>query len=273
MQLHRLYRYVGPPDFALAARRRSGTPIASHEDAAAAFRALGGRHEPLVCTYVVDALGRLRLADRASEHVDCASGGPVLCAGELTLAPDGELLEANNLSTGFCPEPSAWPAFAAATEALGGALPTWSDAFDFRRCVCGARVVLKDDPSCAECERPLPEGWTFERALVRRGFVTLGGARWAVDVIEEAAQRDEDRVRVVADSSAEDPSLWVALADGVGGTPGGRETAQTVVDRFATERPRDVPAMQRLLAACEVPGRASFVAARLRANGTFSVAR
>ncbi|MEZ4249923.1 MAG: hypothetical protein R3B99_16955 [Polyangiales bacterium] len=268
MLLHRLYRYVEPPDLALAARRRSGMGIASRADAVAAFRELGGRREPLVCTYVVDGLGGLRVADRSSEHVDCASGGPVLCAGELTLGPEGEVLEASNLSTGFCPEPTVWPAFAAAIEELDAAMPTWSHAFDFRRCDCGARVVLKDDPSCPECDRTLPERWTFERALVRRGFVTLGDVDWVVDVIEEAAERDEDRVRVVADSPSEDPGLLIALADGAGGTPGGRATAETLVDRFATERPRDVPAMQRLLAACEVPGRASIVVARLRANGT-----
>jgi hypothetical protein len=36
----------------------------------------------LVVTFAIDAKGSLRVADRRSEHVACAGGGPVLSAGE-----------------------------------------------------------------------------------------------------------------------------------------------------------------------------------------------
>ena len=63
----------------------------------------------ITATFVIDEDGNLRLSPRRSEHVACASGGPVLSAGELSLLPEGEVEEINNHSTGFCPEPESWP--------------------------------------------------------------------------------------------------------------------------------------------------------------------
>lgn len=37
----------------------------------------------LVCTFVIDSEGYLRIADRHSEHVACSGGNPVLSAGEI----------------------------------------------------------------------------------------------------------------------------------------------------------------------------------------------
>lgn len=39
-------------------------------------------------TFVVGLDGQLRLASRRSEHVDCASGQPVLAAGEVLFVRD-----------------------------------------------------------------------------------------------------------------------------------------------------------------------------------------
>lgn len=52
-------------------------------------------------TFVIDLDGKLRLADRNSEHVACAGGGPVLAAGEMTFLADGpdlEVVDVNNNS-------------------------------------------------------------------------------------------------------------------------------------------------------------------------------
>ena len=291
MRLHRLYRYVGPADIATAARSRAGTRVRTTSELTAAYQRLDGRRDSLVCTYVVDAVGDLRIADRASEHVDCASGGPVMAAGELTLERDGSVSEITNLSTGFCPEVTSWPAVSHAFASVERAPSTWSYAFEFRRCGCGARVVLKDDDACPECDATLATTWNFERVSVRRGVwgeaplglaqwrgslpktprhkhVELRGAKWRVDTIEEPAERDEDRVLALFDEAADDPGALFVVADGVGGTGGGRAMADALVDAFARERPRTVPAMHACVAALRAPGQAAFVAARLRANGS-----
>jgi hypothetical protein len=263
-----LYRYVGPRELAVAARGRSGARIGSRADLVEAHRRLGGRREALVCTYVVDDLGVLRIADRASEHVDCASGGPVLAAGELTIEPDGTISATTNLSTGFCPPASSWAALDHALRATGQALDGWSHAFEFRRCACGARVVVKDDETCPECDRVLPTDWSFERASVQRGRVFLEDACWRVDVIEEASSRGQDRTLALHDPRTGDAGLLVVIADGVGGVGGGREAAESLVDAVGRDRPSTVPAMQACAAVLRGPGQAAFVVARLRSNGS-----
>src|SRR5690606_7472455 len=50
MHLHPLYRYVGPAEIATAARSRSGALIATRNDLVTAYRDLGGRRDPMVCT-------------------------------------------------------------------------------------------------------------------------------------------------------------------------------------------------------------------------------
>lgn len=265
MRLHKLYRYVGPADIAIAARSRAGMRVGTSIELAAAYQRLGGRRDSLVCTYVVDTVGDLRVADRASEHVDCASGGPVLAAGELTLERDGSVSEISNLSTGFCPEVTSWTAVSHALASVERVPSSWSHAFEFRRCVCGARVVLKDDHACPECDATLATTWNFERGSVRCGHV---GTQWRVDTIEEAGERDEDRVLALYDEAADDPGALFVVADGVGGTGGGRAMAEALVDAFSMERPRTVPAMNACVASLRAPGQAAFVAARVRANGS-----
>lgn len=162
----RLYRYVGD-DEGLAHAAASG-------DGAA----LPARWRPTVAapagtyTYVVDATGDLYLADRHSEHVACARGGPVvLAAGEITIGRrDGGGLaveSVTNLSTGDCPEPECWPAVSAALRRAGlpaGAMPPAFDpAFVFRRCpACGQRNVVKEGWFvCGACGADLPAAWNF----------------------------------------------------------------------------------------------------------------
>ena len=103
-----LYRYVGPAEIAArCAAHPRGHAVRDLDELRRALRALGGG-ERRTTTFVVDGVGILRVADRASEHVACAGGGPILAAGELTVTSRGEVIEVTNLSTGFCPEPAAW---------------------------------------------------------------------------------------------------------------------------------------------------------------------
>jgi len=115
-------------------------------------------------TFVVDLDGTLLLAARGSEHVACASGRPVLAAGELFIG-DTAIVEATNQSTGYCPEPGSWSAVGQAFDRIGVARPRgYTAAFVFRRCVhCGQLNVVKDDWfECDVCAAALPETWNCD---------------------------------------------------------------------------------------------------------------
>lgn len=258
-----LYRYVGPAEIAArCAAHPRGHAVRDLDELRRALRALGGG-ERRTTTFVVDGVGILRVADRASEHVACAGGGPILAAGELTVTSRGEVIEVTNLSTGFCPEPAAWPALVAALDAAGLARPEgWSTAFELRRCPgCGARAVVKDDDyECVECGTTLPAAWNFERARCRRSFVRLARS-WMVDVIEEASTTSQDRVALELESDA----LVLALADGAGGSAGGTRAAERAVELLSRASAEDPgAAIQRLDAElAQVGGECTAVLARL----------
>jgi hypothetical protein len=156
------YRYVGPAEVLAAAG-----PL-NMGRAALARKDIPGGDEPF--TFVIDLEGTLRLAPRRSEHVACAGGRPVLSAGEITFergAQGPEVTSASNQSTGYCPEPSSWPAVAAALDRIGVPHPgRFTDEFTFRRCPrCGERNLVRDgDFGCAICGADLPLTWNFDSA-------------------------------------------------------------------------------------------------------------
>ncbi|WP_433324668.1 hypothetical protein [Spirillospora sp. CA-294931] len=160
-----VYRYVGPAEIADALPPGSGGHAIGSPSALAAWAAATDLAEPF--TFVVGLDGVLRLAPRRSEHVACAGGGPVLGAGEITLARDGAgwaVTEISNQSTGYCPDPGCWPEVAAALDRAGLARPGgFTQPFVFRRCPgCGERNLVKDaDFTCALCEADLPSEWNF----------------------------------------------------------------------------------------------------------------
>jgi hypothetical protein len=163
----RLYSYVGPRQIAdRVITSPPGTPVESPEDVIRWARATGrkaGADGAITVTFVVDDGGILRIADRRSEHVACAGGGPVRAAGEMTLvAEDGsvEVLSVSNQSTGYCPEPESWPEVERALQSAQLAPPEgFSPVCIFRRCGrCKAINLVKDGAfECAICEAALPE--------------------------------------------------------------------------------------------------------------------
>jgi hypothetical protein len=165
--MDRLYRYIGPPDIA---RRAAGNPpgvvITSPADVRRWVNETRQGTGRVVATFVVDAEGRLRLADRHSEHVACAAGGPILAAGEITfrIADEVKVEAVSNQSTGYCPEPQSWPAVVRSLHAAGLDAPKgYAPALIFRRCpACAAINVVKEDVfACAECEADLPAAWNL----------------------------------------------------------------------------------------------------------------
>ena len=125
------------------------------------------QHGMIVATFIINVDGQLWIADRHSEHVACAAGQPVLSAGEMTFSTDGSevsVVEVSNQSLGYCPEPSSWPAVAAALD--NSALPRppdFTNAYVIRRCeVCQAKNIVKDGLyECGVCGEPLPLEWNF----------------------------------------------------------------------------------------------------------------
>ncbi len=167
----KLYPYVGPTH--LAKQASSDTPRLRVDDAAllASWVAEQPGTDPdgtLTVTFVVLPDG-LWVADRHSEHVACARGGPLHSAGEMTFAADRrrrsvEVVYVTNQSTGFCPEPESWPAVEAALDAVGIAHPGgFSAEMIFRRCSkCGATNIVKDGRfECAVCGAELPGEWNY----------------------------------------------------------------------------------------------------------------
>jgi hypothetical protein len=148
----------------------AGMRIASIADVIAWVEATHQRPDPtglIAATFVIDAQGELLLADRRSEHIACAAGGPALSAGEVFFEIAGNrvaVVEVSNQSTGFCPEPESWPAVAAALDRAGVVHPgRFTNQILFRRCAhCAQRNIVKDAWFvCGECGAELPAEWNF----------------------------------------------------------------------------------------------------------------
>jgi hypothetical protein len=171
----RQYQYVGPAyvrDIALASSP-PGTPIRSADDLSEwiVFRRSDAESNgSLIAAFTITVECTLVLAPRRSEHVACASGGPVLSAGEITFSSEGDVSEITNQSTGYCPEPVSWPSVAVALDAVPVPRPNdFTTRVEFRLCPgCNERNLVKDGwLVCDLCGAALPENWNF--AITKRG--------------------------------------------------------------------------------------------------------
>jgi len=155
-----VFRYVGPPELAAASwSSTTGAAIHTYDDLLAFLQTADDGW----ATYVV-VDGVMRLADRRSEHVDCAQGKPVQAAGELQFDDDGAVLFVSNQSTGYCPDVVCFDVVQSVLLAIGVAAPsTWTYPAVFRRCErCGERNLVKDGWFvCAVCENELPRVFNF----------------------------------------------------------------------------------------------------------------
>ena len=167
----RSYRYVGPSEIAGRVTETCGGSIVDTvEELMNSLRWMddydsGGS---LTVTFVIGLDRRLRLANRRSEHVMCASGHAVLGAGEMTFLCDDKAVlveRVTNQSTGYCPEPESWQSVADALDAIPVDRPDFFDpAIVFRKCPsCYQINVVKDGwYTCEVCQSALPEIWNFD---------------------------------------------------------------------------------------------------------------
>lgn len=165
--MNKLYHYIGPPELRTSISERH--PIQKQQEVRDWVIQTKQRpeHGLIVATFIVNAEGQLWIADRHSEHIACAAGEPVLSAGEMTFSVDGKqvsVVEASNQSLGYCPEPSSWPAVAAALSASDlPHPPDFTSAYVIRRCAaCQSKNIVKNSVyECGVCGGPLPREWNF----------------------------------------------------------------------------------------------------------------
>jgi hypothetical protein len=160
MTMVRQYPYVGPAELRSLPRTVS-VVLAAPADLDRWLAAQRGPEVEEPFTFVVTLDGVLRLAPRRSEHVTCADGQDVLAAGEMAFVDIGSgwaVGQVSNQSTGYCPDPSSWPAVAAALERAGIGHPGgYTSEIVFRLCgACGERNIVRDgDFTCALCDSAL----------------------------------------------------------------------------------------------------------------------
>ena len=158
----RTYRYVGAAEIRDRCSNQPGGALIETLADLHAWLATVEREvsaDEVIATFVIDGSGQLRLANRRSEHVACASGLPVLSAGEMTFDYGNEVVEVTNQSTGYCPEPDSWKAVEAALNQIGVPHPgAFTREIVFRRCPsCNQINVVKDEWfECAICAQQLP---------------------------------------------------------------------------------------------------------------------
>lgn len=168
------YRYIGPAGLAASAiDPPQRIHVQQPQDVLRWIKETGQRlcaGRTVTATFVVETGGRLWIADRHSEHVQCARGQDVLSAGEMTFLVDKQgvtVKEVTNQSTGYCPEPESWDAVAAALDTAQIPHPgRFTTGFLFRRCeVCGMTNIVKEDIfECGVCRGALPRQWNFNSA-------------------------------------------------------------------------------------------------------------
>lgn len=168
--MSRLYHYVGPLQILKDVQDQlAGTRLHSPQDILAwmqAHQIHPDIDDCITVTFTVTPAHQFLIADRHSEHVACAAGGPVLAAGEATfeLTSPIQLIDISNQSTGFCPEPDCWSEVKIALEKANIPHPgRFTRSFVFRLCEhCGQRNLVKEQWfECAVCSQDLPRHWNF----------------------------------------------------------------------------------------------------------------
>ncbi|BAZ11711.1 hypothetical protein NIES4071_35370 [Calothrix sp. NIES-4071] len=167
----KLYSYIGSPDLLSLSELPQRQLVRCKQDV---LNWISNTQQVLddekssVATFIIDADKQLWIADRHSEHVQCARGQPVLSAGEITFTLTRSNLVVSaitNQSTGYCPESESWEVVASALESANLIYPSdFTSKFVFRRCgICGTINIVKYDWFyCGVCNSNLPKEWNFD---------------------------------------------------------------------------------------------------------------
>jgi len=168
--LNKRYSYVGHVNIADLPSDNQRVWVRSSQDILQWIKTTNQQPEyddVYIATFIVDTDGLLWINDRRSEHVLCANGQDVLCAGEIGFVINDsqlEIIELSNQSTGYCPEPKSWYAIHHALQTAQISHPDFFTlAITFRLCdVCHTKNIVNDHHFyCANCDASLPLEWNF----------------------------------------------------------------------------------------------------------------
>ncbi len=134
--------------------------------------------EVVICTFIINLEGQLVIADRHSEHVQCAFGEAVKSAGEIVfLIEKGQHITIDsitNQSTGYCPSADSWKAVEAALKKIDGLnIPNgFEPEFVFSYCPnCETRQIVREAfYYCPMCEGALLSEVEFQE---KRRYLTF----------------------------------------------------------------------------------------------------
>ncbi|MGB1241872.1 MAG: hypothetical protein ACPG49_05085 [Chitinophagales bacterium] len=171
------YEYVGPKEILQMIKAKyRGTVIEESEEIR---NWIGANHkntkfgDVAICTFTINLQGKLVIADRHSEHVQCAFGEKVRSAGEIGFVVEKKnevyVDSITNQSTGYCPSSESWfeveKALKAILQLKGlSEFKGFDPAFIFSYCPdCKTRQIVKDEfYFCLKCEEELLSEGEFQ---------------------------------------------------------------------------------------------------------------
>ena len=109
-----LYKYVGPQEILNRVQSDLGGELINNIEKLKNWSIKNGyrKGETTICTFTIDIDNQLFIADRHSEHVQCALGKDVKSAGEIAFIVEnkGDVIveHVTNQSTGYCPCSKSW---------------------------------------------------------------------------------------------------------------------------------------------------------------------
>ena len=169
------YEYIGPEEiFKMIQEKHKGQRIESVDDLVNWILENNGKPKTddlIICTFVINLEGKLLIADRHTEHVQCANGENVRSAGEMGFYLDNQnkvtIEFVSNQSTGYCPSSASWLEVEHSILKINGLnIPEGFDPeFIFSYCPnCKTRQIVKDEfYFCPKCEERLLNEDDFQR--------------------------------------------------------------------------------------------------------------
>lgn len=176
------YEYVGPKEiYNQINEKYKGTRIKTLDDILSWMIVNYGKpkiNDIVICTFVIDLKGKLLIADRHSEHVQCANGEKVKSAGEIGFLVDNKKMisvsSVTNQSTGYCPSSASWfEVEIALKKIIGLDIPEkFETEFIFSYCQnCKTRQIVKDEYFfCPKCDQELLSENEFQKRRMNLEF-------------------------------------------------------------------------------------------------------
>lgn len=174
------YEYIGPKEILeIIEEKYQGRVIETSEeifDWIIENHSKPKKDDIIICTFIINLENKLVIADRHSEHVQCANGKNVRSAGEIGFQVDNQkrinVFSITNQSTGYCPSAKSWTEVDKALKKIS--CLTFPNGFEpefvFSYCPnCKTRQIVREDfYFCPTCEGGLLSEKEFQ--MKRKGL-------------------------------------------------------------------------------------------------------